>query len=108
VLVDDVASVVARIVEDRIDAGTVHVGSGQGRTVVEVVDAISRSVGVSAIVDHRPKRGFEVGSVVLDIDRLSSLMAYTPTDFDRGLDLTTAEYSRSRQVQGDPVGALKP
>jgi UDP-glucose 4-epimerase len=102
VLVDDVASVVARIIEDRTDVGTVHVGSGQGRAVLEIVDAISRSVGVSAIVDHRPRRGFEVGSVVLDINRLNSLMAYTPTDFDGGLDLTTAEYSRRRRVQVIP------
>jgi UDP-glucose 4-epimerase len=99
VLIDDVASVVARIVEDRIDVGTVNVGSGQGRTVLEIVDAISRSVGTSAIVDHRPRRGFEVRSLVLDSTRLGSLMPYTPTDFDRGLDMTAAEYSRRRQLQ---------
>jgi UDP-glucose 4-epimerase len=96
VLVDDVAAVVARIVEDRIDVGTANVGSGQGRTVLEIVDAISRSVGTSAIVDQRPSRGFEVRSVVLDNRRLSSLMPYTPTDFHRGLEETAAEYSRRR------------
>jgi UDP-glucose 4-epimerase len=105
VLVDDVASVVARIVEDRIDVGTVNVGSGQGRTILEVVDAISRSVGASAIIDQRPRRGFDVRSVVLDITRLCSLMPYTPTDFYRGLDMTVAEYLQRRELQSDPAGA---
>jgi UDP-glucose 4-epimerase len=106
VLVDDVASVVARVVEDRIDVGTVNVGSGQGHTVLEILDAISRSVGTSAIVDHRPRRGFDVRSVVLDIRRLSSLIPYAPTDFHRGLDMTAAEYSRRRLLQVDPAAAL--
>jgi UDP-glucose 4-epimerase len=107
VLVDDVASVVARVVEDRIDAEIVNVGSGQGRTVLEIVDAISSSIGTPAIVDHIPRRGFDVRSVVLDITRLSSLMSYAPTDFRRGLDITAAEYSRRRLLQVDPAGALK-
>jgi UDP-glucose 4-epimerase len=106
VLVDDVASVVARVVEDRLDVGTVNVGSGRGRTVLEIVDAISSFVGASAIVDHRPRRGFDVRSSVLDIRRLCSLMPYAPTDFHRGLDITVAEYSRRRQLQVDPAGAL--
>ncbi len=106
ILVDDVASVVARVVEDRIDVGTVNVGSGQGHTVLEIVDAVSRSIGVSAIVDHRPRRGFDVRSVVLDITRLSSLIPYAPTDFGRGLELTAAEYSRRRELQVDPAGTV--
>ena len=107
VLIDDVAAVVARIVEERIDVGTVNMGSGQGRTVLEIVDAISRAVGASAIVERRPSRGFEVGSLVLDICRLRSLIEYAPTDFDRGLDMTAAEYARRRRFEVDPVGGLK-
>jgi len=107
VLVDDVASAVARIVEDRIDVGTVNVGSGQGHTVLEVVDAISHAIGKSPIVDPRPRRGFDVRSVVLDITRLSSLIPYAPTNFHRGLDMTAAEYSRRRQLQVDPAAAIK-
>jgi UDP-glucose 4-epimerase len=107
VLVDDVAWAVARIVEDRIDVGTVNVGSGQGHTVLEVVDAISHSIGKSPIVDPRPRRGFDVRSVVLDITRLSSLIPYAPTTFHRGLDMTAMEYSRRRQVQVDPAGVIK-
>jgi UDP-glucose 4-epimerase len=105
VLVDDVASVVARVVEDRIDVGTVNVGSGQGHTVLEVLDAISSSVGTPAIVDHRPRRGFDVRSVVLDISRLSSLLPYMPTDLPRGLEMTAAEYSRQRLLQAGPAAA---
>ena len=86
--------------------GTVNVGSGQGHTVLEIVDAITSSAGTSAIVDHRPTRGFDVRSVVLDIRRLTSLIPYTPTDFRRGLDMTAAEYSRRRLLQVDPAAAL--
>ncbi len=104
VLVDDVAGVVARIVEDRIDAGTVNVGSGCGRTLLEVVEAISQAVGTAAILEHKPRRGFDVRSVVLDITRLCSLMPYTPTDFQHGLDMAVAEYVQRRQLQSDPAG----
>jgi UDP-glucose 4-epimerase len=107
VLVGDVADIVARIVEQRIAVGTVNVGSGEGHTLLEVVDAITQSVGAPATVDHRPKRGFDVRSVVLDISRLVSLMSYTPTEFHRGVALTVADYVQRRQLQGGPAAAAK-
>ncbi len=107
VLVGDVADVVARIVEQRIVVGTVNVGSGEGHTLLEVVDAISQSVGASATVDHRPNRGFDVRSVVLDISRLVSLLPYVPTDFHRGVAMTVADYLQRQSLHADPAGAGK-
>jgi UDP-glucose 4-epimerase len=107
VLVSDVAEIVARTVETRIALGTVNVGSGQGHTLLDVIDAISQSVGASAVVDHRPRRGFDVRSVVLDIQRLASLVPYTPTDFHRGVAMTVADYAQRHRLQSDPAGAGK-
>jgi UDP-glucose 4-epimerase len=94
VFVEDVAGVVSRLVVERIETGTVNVGSGVGMTVLDVAKTISDAVGKDALIDHQPERSFDVRDIVLDITRLRSFLTYTPTDFARGLAATAAAYAR--------------
>jgi UDP-glucose 4-epimerase len=95
VFVDDVAGVVSRLVLDGIDVGTVNVGSGVGLTVLDVAKTTSAAVGKEALIDHQPERSFEVRDIVLDITRLRSFLAYTPTDFALGLAATATTHART-------------
>jgi UDP-glucose 4-epimerase len=90
VFVDDVADVAARVIVDRLEVGVVNLGSGRGLTVLEIAKAVSDVVGRRAIIELVPDRGIDVRAVVLDISRLQSFVPYTPTDFPRGLRLTSA------------------
>lgn len=92
VYVDDVADVVSRLVCDRVEAGTVNLGSGRGLTGLEVVNAISNAIGRPANVVFEPARDFDVRAVILDVARLQSLMPYSPTDFEHGLELTATAF----------------
>jgi UDP-glucose 4-epimerase len=95
VFVADVADVVARVVLGGLDVGTVNLGSGRGLTVLEIVRAISDAAGKPAHIEFAPGRNFDVRGVILDISRLQSIMAYRPTDFVRGLELTAAAYNET-------------
>lgn len=90
VFVEDVADAVSRLVRGRINTGTVNVGSGVGMTVLDVAKTISAAVGKEALIDYQPRRSFDVRDIVLDITRLQSFLAYTPTDFASGLAATAA------------------
>jgi UDP-glucose 4-epimerase len=90
VFVDDVADAAARVIVDRLDVGVVNLGSGRGLTVLEIAEAVSDVVGRRAIIEFVPDRGIDVRAVVLDITRLQSFIPYTPTEFPRGLRLTSA------------------
>ncbi len=95
VFVADVADVVARVVLGGLDVGTVNVGSGRGLTVLEIVRAVSDAAGKPARIEFAPGRDFDVRGVILDVSRLQSFMAYRPTDFVRGLELTAAAYNET-------------
>lgn len=97
VYIDDVADVVARIICDRVDAGTVNVGSGRGLTVLEIVEAIGHAIGQPPNVVFEPARDFDIRAHLLDITRIQSCMPYTPTDFEHGLELTVAAFRESMQ-----------
>src|ERR1700722_2818492 len=94
VFVEDVAGVVSRLVTNRIETGTVNVGSGVGMTVLDIAKTVSVALGKEAIIDHQPERSYDVRDIVLDITRLQSFLDYAPTDFATGLAATAAAYAR--------------
>jgi UDP-glucose 4-epimerase len=106
VFIDDVADIVSRIIVDRVDTGTVNLGSGFGLTVLEVAHAVSTAVGKDAVIDYQPERSFDVRAIVLDIARLRSLLAYTPTDFADGLAATASAYAQDARGRSVDPGTL--
>ena len=106
VFVDDVADIVSRIIVDRVDTGTVNLGSGSGLTVLEVAHAVSAALGKDAIIDYQPERSFDVRAIVLDIGRLQSLLTYTPTDFADGLAATAAAHAQDARGRSVDPGTL--
>jgi UDP-glucose 4-epimerase len=105
VFLDDVSYAIARLMTESRGAGIVNIGSGRGLTVIDIMNAISHSVGRRATVEFEPDRGIDVRAIVLDISKLRSLIPYEPTDFTLGLEATHAAYVATAAHDAVPHGA---
>lgn len=86
--VSDVADVITRVVSDRIDVGTVNLGSGRGISVRGLAQKIGRMIGVEPLLRFLPPRAHDVAAITLDIGKLRSLIDYAPIDLHQGLEMT--------------------
>jgi UDP-glucose 4-epimerase len=91
VYIDDVAEALTRLIVEKAEVDVVNLGSGQGRTVMDVVDVVSRVVGRLALLEFHPSRAQDVGSIVLDISRIQSFIDFTPIAFEAGVARTWRE-----------------
>ena len=70
---------------------TVNIGSGIGRSVLEVLDAVEEMLGHPLARSHIPMRGTDVARSVLSIDRAATVLGWAPmTSFTDGLQRTLA------------------
>lgn len=88
VYVSDVGDVVSRIVADRLDVGTINVGSGRGTTVLSLARELGEIIGVEPVLEFLPARSHDVHAITLDIARLRSFIDFAPIDLHAGLQLT--------------------
>ena len=89
VFIDDFVGAVIGLLNEGRTSGTFNIGSGQGRSVREVVDLVAKTVGKNPIIEHRPMRKGDVQRNVLSIDAIKSLTGWTPTtSFEEGLAKT--------------------
>lgn len=76
---------------EAIDAdavGVVNVGSGEGRSLLEVIDTLRQVTGVTPEVRFQEGRDYDVPRLILDITRASELVGWTPTtSFEEGVRL---------------------
>ena len=86
--IDDVTACIVRLVLNRVDCGVVHLGSGSGHTVVELLGVVSETIGRSPVVEFVPRRPHDVDAIVLDISKLRSLIPYEPTTLHAGVSAT--------------------
>jgi UDP-glucose 4-epimerase len=88
VYVEDVARALTLLIVQSVDFDVVNLGSGHGQTVMEVLEVVSRVVGLPALLDFQPRRDQDVESIVLDISKLRSLVDFKPTPFEMGVTRT--------------------
>jgi UDP-glucose 4-epimerase len=90
--VADIAEGIVATLDRGIAGQTYNLGSGKGRSNLEVVDAIRpllREVGCEALTIHEAARVFDVHENVLDSSRLRSLTGWQPTiEIEEGLRRT--------------------
>lgn len=66
-----------------------NVGSGEGRSLNEIVQTLEQLAGRTARVEYTPARGFDIPAIVLDTRRAASALGWIPqVDFYEGLRLT--------------------
>lgn len=70
-----------------------NIASGRSRTVLELIEAMGRLLGVKPEWDHEPPRAGEVLHSRADITRAAKLLGYRPVaDLEQGLKDTLAWY----------------
>lgn len=86
--VEDLADLCVKAAETDY-CGAVNAGSGQGRSLLDVIDAISRVTKTPLEPVFKPGRKIDVRYSVLDISWAKTLFDWAPSaDFDRALEQT--------------------
>jgi UDP-glucose 4-epimerase len=76
---DDVAEAIYAVSCDSVHrAATWNVGSGNGITITEMLDRISKIIGQPIPVEHAPARGIDVAHVVLDCRKIAKDLGWKP------------------------------
>jgi len=89
VYIDDFVDAVIRLLDAAEASGSFNIGSGQGRSVRDVIDLVAKTVGKDTVVESKPKWAGDVQSSVLAIDKITSLTGWKPTTtFEEGLATT--------------------
>ncbi|MDH3691075.1 MAG: NAD-dependent epimerase/dehydratase family protein [Gammaproteobacteria bacterium] len=84
--VGDLANLCVRVGEKEI-TGIFNAGSGAGRSVNDIVDAVERVTGRSLDPRYLPSRSYDVPEVVLDISRAREQLGWSPRfSMEEGLD----------------------
>jgi UDP-glucose 4-epimerase len=100
--VADMVAAMMAVLEYRGAQRVFNVSSGQGHSVVDVVQALSRTLEFAPELSYMPDRGFDVPANVLDSTRLQAETGWQPTtSLEQGIARTIA-WLRS-QVRHEPV-----
>ena len=100
VFIDDVIDAIELAVgEPRAARGIINIGSGEARSVSEILGAIEDILGLRIEREYVDVRKTDVAISQLDIGRASSLLGWRPkTPFRTGLERTLAEFSPAPRV----------
>jgi UDP-glucose 4-epimerase len=93
---DDVAEAMLASIEDCNYPGRVwNVGSGVGRSVLAVLEAVESIVGRRAVLEHCPPRKSDVRSIVLDCGRIERELGWSPKgDLETAIAKTVSAWAR--------------
>jgi UDP-glucose 4-epimerase len=97
IFVDDVMDALEAAMLDQSDARIFNIGSGQGRSLLEIIDAVERLMSIKLKIAWKPGRSVDVPKSILAIDRARDILKWAPrTPFDEGLE-KTLNWWNSRQ-----------
>jgi UDP-glucose 4-epimerase len=78
VYVDDIVEACVRLIELPLDSGTYNLGNGVGYSINQVRQMVEAVSGRQVPAIHRPPRGVDVRSVVLDISSITTRLGWQP------------------------------
>ena len=83
--VDDVAGAVVSLAARPDGIRVLNVGSGRSEAVIDVIEAVARSLDLAARLEHRPARPTDIPVVQLDVSAVRAVIAFEPRDLAEGL-----------------------
>lgn len=87
------AMLAVAVADGRLEA-TLNVGSGQGRTVVQIAELAAEAVGTPLELERRPARATDLGYAVLDVGRISERLGWrASTPLERTVGKLVAAFS---------------
>src|SRR5947209_707166 len=97
VYIDDVAEAIKAALSHDCGQEILNIGSGQGRTIFEVVEAIESLLGVTISKSFVPGRATDPARNVLDISKAKSVLGWEPkTSFADGIRRTVEAHAFGR------------
>ena len=74
------------ITSSKFDNQTYNLGTGNGTTIIEVIEKISKLLSVKPKINFQPERTGEIGNFVANTDFLLSEFGFKPeTSIENGL-----------------------
>lgn len=101
VYIDDIVEATLRLIQSPQDSGTYNLGSGMGHSINQVKGLVEMACKARVETIHRPARGIDVRSVVLDISRLTMRLDWEPK-----MDLTQGVANTLEWLQRRPTGMV--
>jgi UDP-glucose 4-epimerase len=96
IFVADVIDAMETAAADRGDGRIFNIGTGQGRSLREIIASIEVQMGRELDISWKPGRPIDVPASVMAIERARDVLGWTPkTPFEKGLE-QTIEWWRSR------------
>ena len=83
--VDDVAGAVLSLAARPDGIRVLNVGSGRSEPVLDVIEAVARSLDLAARLEHRPARPTDIPVVQLDVSAVRAVIAFEPRGLTEGL-----------------------
>jgi UDP-glucose 4-epimerase len=88
IYIDDVMKAISKTYLREDISGPMNVGSGTTKSVIELAEIISRTVGVDSKIEWRDKRDFDIKISSLDVTRMKSLTNLLPRSLSDGIRQT--------------------
>ncbi|MFE3579875.1 NAD-dependent epimerase/dehydratase family protein [Streptomyces vinaceus] len=98
---DFVTATLDLIASDRDLPATINVGTGVGRSLTDVLDAVGAATGSTVATTPGPRALTDTGDLAVDVSLLRDLVDFAPLDLDAGIHLMAREITA-----GDSVGSL--
>jgi UDP-glucose 4-epimerase len=107
VYVDDVVDALEAAIGDRSDQRIFNIGSGQGRSVRDIVEAIKRKLAIKLDIEWQQPRPLDVQASIVNIDRARDVLGWRPrTNLEAGLE-KTIDWWKYRDAGGTPRVSAK-
>ena len=94
IYVRDLAQIIRHLIEMNIYNQIINIGSGEGYSIKQVLDCIMK-IHQYIEVEYKQSRKYDIQKIVLNNNKLNSLMTYHYTDLMTGID-NTYQWYKSR------------
>lgn len=86
IFVDDVVEALEKAMTDQSDMRIFNIGSGRGRSLIEVIRSLEALLHAKLRIDWKESRSIDVPVSVLAVDRAKAILGWAPsTPFELGL-----------------------
>lgn len=97
--IDDLVDGLVAALDAPVMHEEINVGSGVGRSILDVVAAVERSLGKSLLLEYASSRPTDTQSNVLDCAKAERLLGWRPQiDFEEGVDRTVRVFGEHRNI----------